>query len=162
MEVERLLSIPEIKTSIMAQKFSNKKSVNINAPVTDVWMALVDPVLIKQYFLGVDAIGEWKEGNTIIFKGEWQGKKIEGKGKVLQVEDQKLLKHNYWSNFSGLADKSENYHIITYELIPESGKTKLNLTEENLATKEMQEQSGKLWDMIFDNLKKLLEPEKVK
>jgi uncharacterized protein YndB with AHSA1/START domain len=146
----------------MAQKFSNKKSVVIKAPVADVWAALTDPTLIKQYYLGVDTIGEWKEGNTIIFKGEWQGKKIEGNGKVLQLEDQKLLRHSYWSNISGLADEPENYHIITYELMAEDGNTILKLTEENLATQEMQEQSAKLWDMILDNLKKLLEPEKVK
>jgi len=146
----------------MAQSFSNKKSVVIYAPVTDVWKALTDAALIKQYYLGVDTIGEWKEGNTIIFKGEWQGKKVEGKGKVLQLEDEKLLKHSYWSNLSGLADKPENYHIVTYRLLPKNGNTELILTEENLQTKEMQEQSAKLWDMILKNLKKLLEPEKVK
>src|SRR6266487_232397 len=146
----------------MAQSFSNKKSVVIYAPVTDVWKALTDAALIKQYYLGVDTIGEWKEGNTIIFKGEWQGKKVEGKGKVLHLEDEKLLKHSYWSNLSGLEDKPENYHIVTYHLLPKNGNTELILTEENLQTKEMQEQSAKLWDMILKNLKKLLEPEKVK
>jgi len=146
----------------MVQSFSNKKSVVIYAPVTDVWKALTDAALIKQYYLGVDTIGEWKEGNTIIFKGEWQGKKVEGKGKVLQLEDEKLLKHSYWSNLSGLEDKPENYHIVTYHLLPKNGNTELILTEENLQTKEMQEQSAKLWDMILKNLKKLLEPEKVK
>jgi hypothetical protein len=35
--------------------------------------------------------------------------------------------------------------------------TKLTLTEENLATKEMKEGSDKIWDMVFDNMKKLLE-----
>ncbi len=150
----------QIETSIMAEKFSNKKSVVIEAPVAAVWQALIDPVLIKKYFFGIDSIGEWKEGNTIISKGEWQGKKIEGKAKVLQMETQKLLKHSYWSDLSGLADIPENYHIITYELSPENGNTKLTLTEENLATKEMKEQSSKLWDIIFDNLKKLLEQRK--
>ena len=141
----------------MAKKFSNKKSVIIEAPVAAVWQALVDPAMIKKYFFGVDSIGEWKEGNTIVSTGEWQGKKFEGKAKVLQMEAQKLLKHNYWSDLSDQADVPENYHIITYELFPENRNTKLTLTEENLATKEMKEQSAKLWDIIFDNLKKLLE-----
>jgi uncharacterized protein YndB with AHSA1/START domain len=146
----------------MAQEFSNKKSTLIKAPVSDVWKALIDPVLIKKYYFGIDTIGEWKEGNTIIFKGEWQGRQIEGKGKVLQMEDYHLLKHSYWSNFSGLPDDPENYHVITYELTPDNGYTKIILTEEHLATKEMKDQSAKLWDMIFDNLKKLLEFEKVR
>jgi len=143
----------------MAQKFSNKKTIIIHASVTEVWQALTDPALIKQYFFGIDVTGEWKEGSTLVYKGEWQGKKIEGKGKVLQVETQKLLKHSYWSNFSGLPDQPEYYHIITYQLAAENDHTKLTLTEENLTSQDMKEQSGKLWDMIFDNLKKLLEKE---
>jgi uncharacterized protein YndB with AHSA1/START domain len=146
----------------MSQNFSNKKSIIINAPVGDVWKALTDPALIKQYYLGVDTIGQWKEGNTIIFKGEWQGKKVEGKGRVLQLEDEKILKHSYLSNVSGLEDRPENYHKVTYRLAPQNGSTELILTEENLQTKEMQQQSAKLWDMILNNLKVLLEPQKVK
>ena len=146
----------------MTQKFSNKKSVIIHAPVTMVWRALTEPALIKKYFFGVDIIGEWKEGNTIISKGEWQGKKFEGKYKVLQVETQKLLKYSYWSNLSGHADVPENYHIITYELSGENDNTRLTLTEENLATPEMKEQSARLWDLVFGDLKKLTEVEKVK
>jgi len=146
----------------MTQKFSNKKSVIIHAPVTMVWRALTEPALIKKYFFGVDIIGEWKEGNTIISKGEWQGKKFDGKYKVLQVETQKLLKYSYWSNLSGHADVPENYHIITYELSEENDNTRFTLTEENLATSEMKEQSARLWDLVFGDLKKLTEVEKVK
>jgi uncharacterized protein YndB with AHSA1/START domain len=145
----------------MVQKFSNKKSLIIGASVTKVWQALTDPALIKKYFFGVDTMGEWKEGNTIISKGEWQGKKFEGKYKVLQIETQKLLKYSYWSNLSGHDDVPENYHIITYELSQENGNTKITMMEENLATREMKEQSDKLWDVIFKNLKNLVEEEKV-
>jgi uncharacterized protein YndB with AHSA1/START domain len=145
----------------MAETFSNKKTVTIHAPVINVWQALTDPEMIKHYFFGVETTGEWKEGNTIIYKGEWQGKKFEGKGRVLQMETQKLLRHSYWSNISGLADVPENYHIITYQLLPYKNNTKLILTEENLPTKEMKEASAKIWDTVFDNLKKLLEKKAV-
>jgi len=141
----------------MTEKFSNKKSVTIDAPVTDVWKALTDVGMIKQYFFGVEVRGDWKEGNTIIYKGEWQGKKFESKARVLQVEDQNLLKYSYWSNMSGQPDESEYYHIITYELSPENGGTKLVMTEENLTDQSMKERSAKIWDMVFDNLKKLVE-----
>jgi uncharacterized protein YndB with AHSA1/START domain len=141
----------------MAENFSNKKTVTIHSPVVTVWQALTDPLMIRQYFFGVEMKSDWKEGSTIIVKGEWEGKNFEGKGKVLQVETQKLLRHSYWSNMSGLPDTPENYHIITYELTAKNGSTKLTLTEENLATQDMRDRSGKLWDMVFDNMKKLLE-----
>ena len=143
----------------MATKFTNKISVTINAPARAVWQALIDPALIKQYFFGVDTIGNWKEGNTIIYRGEWQGKEFEGKGKVLQMEDEKLLRHSYWSDMSGQPDEPEFYHIITYQLNPMGDRTDLTLIEENLASKEMKEKSAQLWNMIFNNLKKLLERE---
>lgn len=141
----------------MTEAFSNKKTVTIYAPATAVWQALTAPELIKNYFFGVETSGEWKEGNTVLYKGEWQGKKFEGKGKVLQLETQKLLRYSYWSNMSGMPDTPENYHIITYRLTPKKNKTELTLTEENLATKEMKENSDKIWDTVFDNMKKLLE-----
>jgi hypothetical protein len=49
------------------------------------------------------------------------GQKVEGKGKVLQMETQKLLKYSYWSNMSGLPDRPEAYHIITYQLSSKNG-----------------------------------------
>lgn len=141
----------------MENKFSLKKSVTIHAPVENVWKALTDAGMIKKYFLGVETRGEWKKGNTIIFQGEWQGKPYHGKGKVLQTEKKHLLKHSFWSDMSGLTDEPANYHIITYEIGSENGNTRLNLTEENLADETMKERSSGLWNIILDNLKKLLE-----
>lgn len=141
----------------MAKRTSLKKTITINAPITTVWQALTDPGMIKEYFFGVETSGDWKEGHTIFYKGEWQGKSFEGKGKVLQVEDQKILRHSYWSNMSGLPDLPENYHIITYEMNQENHHTLLKLTEENLAGKSMKDRSAKLWDMVFEKLKKLVE-----
>ena len=58
---------------------------------------------------------------------------------------------------SGLPDLPENYHIITYEMNQENHHTLLKLTEENLAGKSMKDRSAKLWDMVFEKLKKLVE-----
>jgi len=146
--------------TIDMSEFSNKKSVTIHAPVNDVWRALIDPQMIRQYFFGVETSGEWKEGNTILFKGEWQGKKFESNAKVLQMEDQRLLIYSYWSTMSGMKNVPENYHIITYYLQKEEDDTILTMTEENLANEEMVQASSKLWDMVFEKLQKLLEKEK--
>lgn len=97
----------------MAEKFSNNKTVTIHAPVAAVWRALTDAAMIREYFFGIESIGEWKEGNTIISNGEWQGRKFRGKARVLKVENEKLLRHSYWSDMSGLPDDPAFYHIIT-------------------------------------------------
>ena len=141
----------------MAQHFSNKLSVIINAATNEVWHALTDPDLISKYFFNVNMTGEWKEGNTIIYHGEWQGRKFGSKAKVLQVHDQKILKYSYWSDMSGVEDLPENYHIITYKLKSLDGKTELTMTEENLTDKKMKERSAMLWKQVFENLKLLVE-----
>ena len=144
----------------MKEEFSVKKSVTVHASPYEVWKTLIDPRLIKEYFFGVDVSGEWKEGNTIIYKGEWQGKKFESRAKVLQMEDQKLLRYSYWSNMSGMPDIPQNYHIITYFLEKEQEHTILSMTEQNLANEEMMQRSSKLWDKVFEKLQQLLEQEK--
>src|SRR5258705_4346527 len=141
----------------MTEKFSNKKTVTIYAPVVNVWQALTDPAMISLYFFGAEMNSDWKEGSIIMVKGEWEGKKFKGNGKVLQVETQKLLRYSYWSDMSGLPERPENYHIITYKLAPKNSSTQLSLTEENLTTEAMKDRSDKLWDMALHTLLNLLE-----
>ena len=141
----------------MAQTFSNKLSVTIDAAVPDVWHALTDPALIGKYFFNVKVNGDWKEGNTIVYHGEWQGRKFHSKAKVLQVREEKLLKYSYWSDMSGNEDVPENYHIITYDLNPVDGKTELTMTEENLKDEQMKVKSAMLWKQVFENMKNLVE-----
>src|SRR4051812_9473220 len=95
-----------------------KTSISIQAPPTRVWEALTDPEQIKQYFFGTEAISDWKVGSPLIFKGIWEGKEYVDKGIILELEQNKKLKYNYWSSFSGTEDIPENYAHITYELSP--------------------------------------------
>ncbi len=145
----------------MAQTFSNKLSVTIDAAVQDVWHALTDTTLIGKYFFNVKVNGDWKEGNTILYTGNWQDRKFKSKAKVLQVREQKVLKYSYWSDMSGNEDLPENYHIITYELKPVDGKTELIMTEENLQDEKMKEKSAMLWKHVFEKMRGLLEKKEV-
>ena len=52
----------------------------IHASISNVWNALVDPALIKQYMFGASVSSDWKEGSPIVWKGEWQGKPVPGQG----------------------------------------------------------------------------------
>ena len=61
-----------------------RASISIDSPVGKVWDAFTNPELIKRYMFGTDVISDWKEGSPIAWKGEWQGKKFEDKGVILQ------------------------------------------------------------------------------
>ncbi len=140
----------------MDSEFIAKTSVVIQAPVEKVWDALTNPVLIKQYFFGTEAVSDWKVGSTIIFRGTWEGKPYEDKGTILAIEKEKFLKYNYWSSFSGTEDIASNYANITYTLTPDKSGTVLAITQDNCKTVEARDHSAKNWGIILDSLIKLL------
>ena len=141
----------------MKSNITGKASITINAPTSKVWEALTTPSIIKQYFFGTDAISDWKVGSPLIFKGEWQGKKYEDKGTILESVQQKIFKYNYWSSMSGLEDKPENYVNVTYELSGNNDTTTVTITQENIPDEKMREHSEENWRKVISDLKKLLE-----
>ena len=135
----------------------SKAGITINASADKVWHALTDPGLIKKYMFGTTVISDWKEGSKIIWKGEWEGKQYEDKGKILLFEPKKSLQYSHFSPLSGLHDNPENYHIVTIDLNEEDGKTIVSLTQDNNADEKTKEHSEKNWKMMLASLKKLLE-----
>ena len=129
----------------------------IHASVEKVWDALTNPVLIKQYFFGTEAVSNWKVGSSIIFRGTWEGKPYEDKGTILSLEKGKFLKYNYWSSFSGTPDIAENYANITYLLTQKKDNTELLIMQDNCKTVEARDHSVQNWGTVLDNMAKLLE-----
>lgn len=138
-------------------KLTMQTSIEINAPVEKVWQAITDPEIIKQYFFGTNLETSWKPGEPIYFRGEWEGKSYEDKGTILQIEPQKRLQFNYWSNFSGLADTPENYSTVTYELSDQGDKTVVLVKQDNIASDEAKNHSESNWQTVLQGMKKLLE-----
>jgi uncharacterized protein YndB with AHSA1/START domain len=141
----------------MKNTFIAKATITINATAAKVWEALTTPVIIKQYFFGVDIVTDWKVGSPIIYKGQWQGKSFEDKGKILKFEPEKVLVSTHWSPLSGVSDSPENYHTVIYELSGRGGNTQVTITQDNNASEEEKADSERNWNMMLDGLKKLLE-----
>ena len=141
----------------MAEKYKVLKTIEINADKSKVWDALINPEIIKQYFFGTEVVSDWEVDREIIFQGEYQGTKYRDKGNILKIESEKILQYNYWSGFSGLEDKEENYSIVTYELNDENGKTRLSITQENFANEQSKEHADKNWDIVLNQMKEIIE-----
>jgi len=103
------------------------KSIGINKVSSKVWDVLTNPKFIQEYLHGTETITNWKVGSEIIFQGEYQGKEYRDMGVILENVLYKLLSYSFWSNFSGLENKPENYSQITYNLVSIDYK-KTNLT----------------------------------
>jgi uncharacterized protein YndB with AHSA1/START domain len=134
-----------------------KASTTIDAPVGKVWDALVNPAMIKQYMFGTTVASDFKKGSPITWKGEWQGKKYEDKGVILEIEPQRILKYSHFSPLSGQPDAPENYHNVTIELSGQGPQTRVSLSQDNNATEEERKHSEKNWETMLSGLKKLLE-----
>lgn len=132
-------------------------SMLINSPVTRVWDALTKPELIKQYLFNTDVISDWKVGSPILYQGEWEGKPFEDKGEILSIEPEKKLVSTHWSPLSGLPDRPENYHTVTYDLVSKDDRTELTITQDNNASDQEKVHSEENWKGVLLGLKNLLE-----
>jgi uncharacterized protein YndB with AHSA1/START domain len=140
------------------QQYDAAVTLDINAPLEEVWNALVSPDQIKQYMHGADTVTDWGIGNPIVWRGEWQGKSYEDKGVILAFAPPTLLKYTHWSPLGGSADKPENYHTVSYELSGGVDTTKLRLVQGNNPTPAAADNMAKnAWGPMLQNLKKLLE-----
>jgi uncharacterized protein YndB with AHSA1/START domain len=144
----------------MNENLIAKKSVVIKAPADRVWKALTSPDQIKQYLFGTDTITDWKPGSPIKWKGEWQGKTYEDKGKVLAVEPGRLLRYTYWSSMSGKDDKPENYATVTTEIAAENGQTRVTIIQDGNENEKSREHSEGNWATVLEGLKNLVEKTK--
>ena len=131
--------------------------IEINSSRSEVWTALVTPSAIKQYRLGTEVESTWHEGSDITWKGEFNGKKYEDKGVILQMEAEKMLKYTHFNALSGKPDEPDNYHIVTVYLADGADKTEVSLTQENNIDEEARLESEKNWGAMLDGLKKYVE-----
>lgn len=135
-----------------------KKKITIKAPVSEVWNALTNPDIIRQYFFGTHADSDWQTGSSITYSGTWDGKEYRDKGKILEIEEERKLSHTHWSSLSGTEDVPENYYTVTYSLEPKGeDQTILKVSQEGNMSRESASHSGKNWEMVLEKMKGLLE-----
>ena len=141
----------------MATDHVAKASTTIDAPAADVWNALINPQKIKKYMFGATVVSDFKEGSSIVWKGEFKGKPYEDKGRILRVQSGRLLEYSHFSPLTGEPDKPENYHTVTIALTDEGSRTRVMLSQNKNATEEARKHSEKNWSAMLEGLKKLVE-----
>jgi uncharacterized protein YndB with AHSA1/START domain len=132
-------------------------SVIADVPRSKVWDALVKPEATKQYMFGTDVTSDWREGSSITWKGEWEGKSYEDKGRILQLKPGEVLQYTHFSPLCGLPDRPESYHTVTIRLFDEGNRTHVTLTQDNNPTEQARADSQKNWEMMLAGLKSFVE-----
>lgn len=144
----------------MKNNLITETSISVDATPAQVWKALTTPKLVKKYLMGTDVSSDWKEGSTITYTGEYEGKKYHDKGIIKKIEPEIILQSTYWSSMSGKEDKPENYNLVTYKITKRDNKTVITLSQDNNATKKEKEHSTENWKMVLKKLKEVVEIEK--
>lgn len=132
-------------------------TIFINAPIENVWNALTKPELVKQWQYGSDLITDWKVGNQIKFRNEWNGQFFEQWGTILEVVPYHKIKYSLFFPRPELEDKPENYFIMSYVLSEENDKIKLSIIKEDNRPDAIQEEPKEEKNPILEALKALIE-----
>ncbi len=139
------------------QTFS--KTIQINAPVSTVWNALIDPTIMKKWMAetDIDILTDWQVGSPFTIRGSLHGIKFENRGTVLQFDPEKLLCYSHLSTISRLPDAPESYSALAFELVPLEDQTVLTVTVRHFATETIYKHMAFYWNVTPGILKKLIE-----
>lgn len=134
-----------------------EKHIAINANPEKVRDALTNPEKTKKYFFNCKVISSWEIWSPITFK--WRIfliKKIEMKGKIVDIERGKMLKYS----LKNASDESMTTSTVCDTLSFSNGITTVSITDnvwsgEGANTRYKRSQKG--WDKILKGLKDVVE-----
>lgn len=131
--------------------------IDIVAAPPQVWAALTDPAQIKKYFFGTEVVTDWQVGGPILWKGEYDGKRYEDKGEIVEFAPNRRLQVTHFSPMTGQPDEPENYHTVTYDLEEHAGTTRVSLSQDNNGDEAEVERATANWTMLLTGLKGTVE-----
>jgi uncharacterized protein YndB with AHSA1/START domain len=101
-------------------KFSIEKSIEINAPVSQVWRVFTDPALTRQ--MGGEYVSAWEVGSSLGWKGV--AGRILTNGTIMKLEPEKLLQHTFLNSVGSTGS------VITDEFDEKNGVTTVHARED--------------------------------
>ena len=136
-------------------------AAHINAPLATVWQALTNLEVLGRAFFGSKVETTWKVGEPILFFCEWEGMQFQDKGELTGFSAEKQLRFTHWSPLSGLEDRSENYHLVTFDLEPSGVTTNIRLTQDTRTETPLDDETRRElvrnWSAVLVRLKKAAE-----
>ena len=147
------------------EKLVVQNSILINADITKVWDALVNPKQTKKYMFGCETVSDWKIGSSLLWQAMYEGKEmVFVKGIILDIKPNRLLKYSIIDPNTLMADIPENYLNVTYLLEEQNGQINLIISQdgfEDAADGEKRykdvQNNGEGWNPILVAIKKLVE-----
>jgi len=136
-----------------------EKTIIIDAAAEQVWAALTEPVLMKQWMSDAvtSIVTDWRVGGPLTISGVLAGKQFENTGVVLAYEPGVARRYSHLSSLSELEDKEEQYTILDFRLAPAGSQTQLTLRITNFPTEAIYRHLAFYWNVTLVILKKFIE-----
>jgi len=134
-----------------------KTRIQINNTVDEAWRALVNPEIVEKYMLGSQQVSDWQKGSSIIWKKDFNGRKFEDKGEILEITPHKSLKYTHYSPASGKPDAPENYQTVSVTLKENAEGTTIELSSDNNVSEKEKEMTEQIWAYYFHGLKIIMD-----
>ena len=141
----------------MAQTLIAKCCIQINNTVDEAWKALVNPEIVEKYMLGSKQLSDWRKGSSIIWKKDFNGRKFEDKGEILEITPRKSLKYTHYSPASGRPDAPENYQTVSVTLKEKANGTLVEITSDNNASENEKAMTEHIWAYYLQGLKLIMD-----
>lgn len=139
-----------------------ESTVNINAPASQVWQALIDPAFTRQYMFGCNVVSSWEIGSPVSWKGHKDGV-IYVDGKLIQYEPNKTLEHTVFDPNASYAKNPANHLHVKYTISSKQGMSQLHVRQGDFTAvaegeKRYQDTTaGGGWQTVLDKIKEIVE-----
>jgi uncharacterized protein YndB with AHSA1/START domain len=141
----------------MAKALTAKCRIQIDNTVDEAWKALVNPEIVEKYMLGSKQLSDWRKGSSIIWKKDFNGRKFEDKGEILEITPRKSLKYTHYSPASGRPDAPENYQTVSVTLKENANGALVELTSDNNASENEKAMTEHIWAYYLQGLKLIMD-----
>jgi Activator of Hsp90 ATPase homolog 1-like protein len=128
----------------------------VRTGIRNAWDTLTNAQRLGRLFWDCTVESDFTAGSPIVWKGTWDGKPFEDRGRIRQVKPRALLQYSHWAPSSG-ADAEENHNLLTWRLAEEKSGVRVTLQHENIASAAMKEHSQQMWTRLLARVKELLE-----
>ena len=133
--------------------FSLEVETVVKAPIAEAWSCFMDPKKSAEFFFGISFEGDLAVGNTLTWRGEWQGKAFFDTGVILELREPRLFRYDYKSSLSGQGAGYE----VAYSFDPAEGGTRIAIRQSRAESRESAEHSEKNWATMLAAVKEKLE-----
>jgi uncharacterized protein YndB with AHSA1/START domain len=130
-------------------KVSIEKSIQINAPVSQVWRVFTDPTLTR--LMGGEYVSDWEVGSSLGWKG-LDGEMLT-QGTIMKIEPERLLQHTLLNSVGSTGS------VITYEFDEKNKVTTVQAREDftNPIIDDEYEDAAEGWEAALRALKETAE-----